>query len=101
MTRTVQLRRWQKAALDGFVASPKRDFLAVATPGAGKTTFALTAAPRARRPARPAGGRRPPPRPLQPRDYPQRLRAPVRRGRAIGRVRNFVSGQFANLTSGG
>lgn len=44
MTRTVQLRRWQKAALDGFVASPKRDFLAVATPGAGKTTFALTAA---------------------------------------------------------
>ncbi len=44
MTRTVQLRRWQKAALDGFVASPTRDFLAVATPGAGKTTFALTAA---------------------------------------------------------
>ena len=44
MTRTVHLRRWQKAALDRFVASPKRDFLAVATPGAGKTTFALTAA---------------------------------------------------------
>ena len=44
MTRTVQLRRWQKAALDGFIASPERDFLAVATPGAGKTTFALTAA---------------------------------------------------------
>ena len=33
MTRTVHLRRWQKAALDRFVASPKRDFLAVATPG--------------------------------------------------------------------
>lgn len=44
MTRTVRLRPWQKAALDQFVASPKRDFLAVATPGAGKTTFALTAA---------------------------------------------------------
>ncbi len=44
MTRTVHLRRWQKAALDQFVASPRTDFLAVATPGAGKTTFALTAA---------------------------------------------------------
>jgi superfamily II DNA or RNA helicase len=44
MTRTVQLRRWQKDALDLFVASVRRDFLAVATPGAGKTTFALTAA---------------------------------------------------------
>jgi superfamily II DNA or RNA helicase len=44
MTRTVRLRRWQKAALDQFVAAPRPDFLAVATPGAGKTTFALTAA---------------------------------------------------------
>ena len=45
MTRTVRLRPWQKAALDQFVASPQRGaFLAVATPGAGKTTFALTAA---------------------------------------------------------
>ncbi len=44
LTRTVHLRHWQKTALDLFVASPKRDFLAVATPGAGKTTFALTAA---------------------------------------------------------
>ena len=44
MTRTVRLRPWQKAALDRFVATPKPDFLAVATPGAGKTTFALTAA---------------------------------------------------------
>jgi superfamily II DNA or RNA helicase len=31
-------------ALDRFEAHPRRDFLAVATPGAGKTTFALTAA---------------------------------------------------------
>jgi superfamily II DNA or RNA helicase len=44
LTRTVRLRPWQKAALDQFVESPKADFLAVATPGAGKTTFALTAA---------------------------------------------------------
>jgi superfamily II DNA or RNA helicase len=44
LTRVVRLRPWQKAALDEFVASPKQDFLAVATPGAGKTTFALTAA---------------------------------------------------------
>jgi superfamily II DNA or RNA helicase len=43
-TRTVRLRPWQKAALDRFVAADGRDFLAVATPGAGKTTFALTAA---------------------------------------------------------
>ncbi len=32
------------AALDSFLAAGRRDFLAVATPGAGKTTFALTAA---------------------------------------------------------
>ncbi|HEV8463003.1 MAG TPA: DEAD/DEAH box helicase [Gaiellaceae bacterium] len=44
MTRIVRLRRWQKTALDQFVAAPTPDFLAVATPGAGKTTFALTAA---------------------------------------------------------
>jgi superfamily II DNA or RNA helicase len=44
MTRIVRLRPWQKAALDRFVESPEPDFLAVATPGAGKTTFALTAA---------------------------------------------------------
>lgn len=44
MTRTVRLRPWQKAALDRFVARPGSDFLAVATPGAGKTTFALAAA---------------------------------------------------------
>ncbi|QYG92504.1 DEAD/DEAH box helicase [Iamia sp. SCSIO 61187] len=44
MTRTVRLRPWQKTALDRFVAHDRPDFLAVATPGAGKTTFALTAA---------------------------------------------------------
>ena len=38
----------QKAALDRFVESASSDFLAVATPGAGKTTFALTAARRFR-----------------------------------------------------
>ncbi|MGH2717684.1 MAG: DEAD/DEAH box helicase, partial [Actinomycetota bacterium] len=44
MARTVTLRPWQKAALERFAGSPGPDFLAVATPGAGKTTFALTAA---------------------------------------------------------
>ncbi len=40
----IRLRPWQKAALDLFGAADRPDFLAVATPGAGKTTFALTAA---------------------------------------------------------
>jgi superfamily II DNA or RNA helicase len=44
MARSIKLRRWQKAALDAFRARPEPDFLAVATPGAGKTTFALAAA---------------------------------------------------------
>lgn len=44
MARTVTLRPWQKNALERFAASGAPDFLAVATPGAGKTTFALTAA---------------------------------------------------------
>lgn len=44
MRRSLRLRRWQKEALDALRANPSRDFLAVATPGAGKTTFALTAA---------------------------------------------------------
>jgi superfamily II DNA or RNA helicase len=42
--RSLRLRRWQKEALDGFESAQRTDFLAVATPGAGKTTFALTAA---------------------------------------------------------
>ena len=41
---TVTLRPWQRAAYEQFRASPEPDFLAVATPGAGKTTFALTCA---------------------------------------------------------
>lgn len=40
----VRLRQWQRDALDKLNASDSPDFLAVATPGAGKTTFALTAA---------------------------------------------------------
>ncbi|GHG44282.1 hypothetical protein GCM10011331_02620 [Flavimobilis marinus] len=36
-----KLRAWQAAALDRYREAQPRDFLAVATPGAGKTTFAL------------------------------------------------------------
>ncbi|WP_405021440.1 DEAD/DEAH box helicase [Kitasatospora sp. NBC_00070] len=39
-----KLRAWQQGALDRYVEKQPRDFLAVATPGAGKTTFALTLA---------------------------------------------------------
>lgn len=39
-----KLRVWQKEALSALLGSSSKDFLAVATPGAGKTTFALTAA---------------------------------------------------------
>ncbi|MEV6791793.1 DEAD/DEAH box helicase [Streptomyces sp. NPDC051320] len=39
-----KLRAWQQAALDRYLQEQPRDFLAVATPGAGKTTFALTLA---------------------------------------------------------
>src|SRR4051794_32927815 len=35
------LRAWQEAALDAYLRRQPRDFLAVATPGAGKTTYAL------------------------------------------------------------
>lgn len=35
------LRAWQSEALDCYFAKEPRDFLAAATPGAGKTTFAL------------------------------------------------------------
>ena len=38
------LRAWQREALEKYVDEAPRDFLAVATPGAGKTTFALTVA---------------------------------------------------------
>jgi superfamily II DNA or RNA helicase len=36
-----KLRAWQAGALDQYFRSTPRDFLAVATPGAGKTTYAL------------------------------------------------------------
>ncbi|MGY4719938.1 DEAD/DEAH box helicase [Naumannella huperziae] len=39
-----QLRAWQAAALEAYREAQPRDFLAVATPGAGKTSFALTLA---------------------------------------------------------
>ncbi|WP_407565175.1 DEAD/DEAH box helicase [Streptomyces sp. 184] len=39
-----KLRAWQEAAMNRYLQSQPRDFLAVATPGAGKTTFALTLA---------------------------------------------------------
>jgi len=38
------LRAWQQRALDEWLADRPRDFLAVATPGAGKTTYALRVA---------------------------------------------------------
>ncbi|GAA1751404.1 DEAD/DEAH box helicase [Nostocoides vanveenii] len=38
------LRAWQAAALEQYLTDGPRDFLAVATPGAGKTTFALRVA---------------------------------------------------------
>ena len=38
------LRAWQAAALERYLAAMPQDFLAVATPGAGKTTFALRVA---------------------------------------------------------
>lgn len=44
MSDRVQLRPWQRAAFDKFAASERPDFLTVATPGAGKTTFALACA---------------------------------------------------------
>ncbi len=36
-----KLRAWQQDALETYLAREPQDFLAVATPGAGKTTFAL------------------------------------------------------------
>ncbi|MEE2038284.1 DEAD/DEAH box helicase [Nocardiopsis sp. CT-R113] len=38
------LRAWQREAFEEYFRRDPRDFLAVATPGAGKTTFALTLA---------------------------------------------------------
>ncbi len=39
-----KLRAWQEEALANYLGSESRDFLAVATPGAGKTTYALRVA---------------------------------------------------------
>jgi superfamily II DNA or RNA helicase len=54
MAKSIRLRPWQLAALDQLERSSQADLLAVATPGAGKTTLALAAARRslARSPAR-------------------------------------------------
>ena len=40
------LRRWQIRALQRYLDTAPRDFLVTATPGSGKTTFALTLAGR-------------------------------------------------------
>ena len=43
MSQTVSLREWQREALDTFSRHREPNFLTVACPGAGKTTFALAA----------------------------------------------------------
>jgi superfamily II DNA or RNA helicase len=43
VSRSVTLRPWQREALDAFAHRKDDDFLTVACPGAGKTTFALAA----------------------------------------------------------
>lgn len=40
-TTTEQMRGWQRRALVKYLAAQPRDFMAVATPGSGKTRFAL------------------------------------------------------------
>ncbi len=44
LRRSITLRQWQHEALQAFLGHRSANFLAVACPGAGKTTFALTAA---------------------------------------------------------
>lgn len=44
MSHSQSLRAWQQEAFEKYTATEPQDFLAVATPGAGKTTFALTIA---------------------------------------------------------
>lgn len=46
MTLPAGLRRWQREALETYESTFPEDFLVSATPGAGKTTFALTLAKR-------------------------------------------------------
>ena len=43
MSRSVTLRPWQREALDRFASARPANFMTVACPGAGKTTFALAA----------------------------------------------------------
>jgi superfamily II DNA or RNA helicase len=43
VSRSVSLRPWQRDALEAFARRKSDDFLTVACPGAGKTTFALAA----------------------------------------------------------
>jgi superfamily II DNA or RNA helicase len=43
-TSAPRLRAWQAAALAGYRTADRNDFLVTATPGAGKTAFALTLA---------------------------------------------------------
>lgn len=38
------LRTWQSEAITSYLETPRQDFMVTATPGAGKTTFALTLA---------------------------------------------------------
>jgi superfamily II DNA or RNA helicase len=45
-TTSRPLRAWQQAALEQYEQQVPKDFLVTATPGAGKTTFALTLAAR-------------------------------------------------------
>lgn len=44
--RMIQLRPWQRQAIENFYAASKSDFLVCATPGAGKTKTALSLARR-------------------------------------------------------
>lgn len=44
MAALPSLRGWQQEAYEEYFRAAKRDFLLVATPGAGKTTYALTVA---------------------------------------------------------
>ncbi|GAA3544589.1 hypothetical protein AFL01nite_16520 [Aeromicrobium flavum] len=44
MSSAQSLRAWQREAFDQYARTQPADFLTVATPGAGKTTFALTIA---------------------------------------------------------
>ena len=47
LAAAIRFRAWQREALGKFEARVRASFLAVATPGAGKTTFALAAVRRA------------------------------------------------------